>query len=617
LIFAQSTNIKYQKSNFKYRTSENWANFVGNHLVAMTYTDIPYKNSLIFFTIILLLAFGLRIFRLDNHGIFFDEKSSLMVSQGAALGAANQPEILNNPTFTPQDFWKTKTLQDYFEANTRSDIGNSPAYYVLLHGWIKAFGLSDFSVRFFSVLWSLAIVILLFFFVKEHLKSNLLALISSFLMSIEPFFITYAQQARNYSMTFFFTLLATHIFLKIVKNEESKIIKYDLYFIYGIVSMICLLSHFLSAVVFMVHGIYVLLFVRMLRPWILLPIALSIGLIGFGLWITHGGGQYTFHTLGYQAKMYAEIAKTAPTELISPASFKNVLFKTLPIITDLFWVSNGLTEHLSGFKNFALALISAISIILLYSKYEKAKNDNWIFGIISIFVLGGLFFSKAKTHYFELVFCVILFVILIKYYLSVTYENKKLLVFFGILTLFPAFFLVIIAFKNGHTFGLTQRYSGFAFPYAIILLSISFRELLYFSTKFQYYFAIQILIQFVVVGKITWQFYEDISPKYSQRVIPRKENPYSLVAQTIIKNYQKGDTLIYPSFSEEEYGKFDIYTASIQKHTEDAQLINLYLPPNANYIQKINLQEPNKVILKKTNGKELVLCNFEGKKNRY
>ncbi len=583
----------------------------------MTYTDISYKNSLIFFTIILLFAFGLRIFRLDNHGIFFDEKSSLMVSQGAALGAANQPEILNNPTFTPQDFWKEKSLQDYFEANTRSDIGNSPAYYVLLHTWIKAFGLSDYSVRFFSVLWSLAIIILLFFFVKEHLKSNLLALVSSFLMSIEPFFITYAQQARNYSMTFFFTLLSTHIFLKIVKNEERKTLNYNLYFIYGVISMICLLSHFLSAVVFMVHGIYVLLFVRKLRPWILLPIALSIGLIGFGLWIMYGGGQYTFHTLGYQAKMYAEIAKTAPTELIAPATPKNVLYRTLPIVADLFWVSNGLTEHLSGFKNLALALISAISMIVLYYKYEKTKNDNWIFGIISIFVLGGLFFSKAKTHYFELVFCIILFVVLVKYYLSVTYENKKLLTFLGILAIFPAFFLVIIALKNGHTFGLTQRYSGFAFPYAIILVSLTFRELLYFSPKFKYYFVIQILIQSVVVGKITWQFYEDVSPKYSQRNTPRKENPYALVAKDIVKKYQTGDTLIYPSFSAEEYGKFDVYTATIQKHTEDAQLINLYLPHDANYIQKIDLKEPNKVILKKANGKEIVLCNFEGKKNRY
>lgn len=583
----------------------------------MTYTDISYKSSLIFFTLILILASGLRLFRLDTHGLFFDEKSSLMVSQGAALGAANQAEILNNPTFTPQDFWKEKSLQDYFEANTRSDIGNSPAYYVLLHGWIKVFGLSDYSIRFFSVVWSLAIIILLFFFVKEHLKSNLLALISSFLMSIEPFFITYAQQARNYSMTFFFTLLATHIFLKIVKNEENSNKKNSLYLIYGLVSMICLLSHFLSAVVFMVHGIYVLLFVRKIRPWILLPISLSIGLIGFGLWITYGGGQYTFHTLGYQAKMYAEIAKTAPTELIAPASPKNVLFKTLPIVADLFLVSNGLTEQLSGIKNFLLALISAILIIVLSYKYEKTRNDNWIFGIISVLIACGLLFSKAKTHYFELIFCIIMFIILVRYCFSVTYEKRRILIFLGTLSAFPALFLVLVAFKNGHTFGLTQRYSGFAFPYAIILVAITFREMLYFPSKFKFYFALQILIQLVVVGKITWQFYEDVSPKYSQRVIPRKENPYPLLAEKIIENYQVGDTLIYPSFSAEEYGKFDVYTTDIKKHTEDAQLTNLYLPRTANYIQKIDLKEPNKVILKKADGKEIVLCNFEGKKFRY
>jgi hypothetical protein len=51
--------------------------------------------------------------------------------------------------------------------------------------------------------------------------------------------------------------------------------------------------------------------------------------------------------------------------------------------------------------------------------------------------------------------------------------------------------------------------------------------------------------------------------------------------------------------------------------TKDAQLVNLYLPHNATYLQKINPFEPNKVILKKSSGEIIELFNFEGTKYRY
>jgi 4-amino-4-deoxy-L-arabinose transferase-like glycosyltransferase len=297
------------------------------------------RYAYLILTFIVILAFSLRVHNLDKHGIFFDEKASVLVSQGMAMEGNSQKNCFHTKgknTFTPKEFWAEKNLEDYYDSIRRSDIGNSPFYYVILHNWINIFGISDFSARFLSVLFSCAIILLLFVFIKEHFNNVPLALLASFLMAIEPFFIAYSQQIRNYSLSFFLTLLATHIFLKIIKNEEKYTKNYRLYIIYGILSAMCLLSHFLTATVFMAHGLYVLLFVRKLRPWILLPLSLSIGAAAFGYWITLGGGNYTFQTLSYQAKIYYNEAHSVPNlhaGYIDPATVGNVAKKSAPIFS--------------------------------------------------------------------------------------------------------------------------------------------------------------------------------------------------------------------------------------------------------------------------------------------
>ncbi len=40
------------------------------------------------------------------------------------------------------------------------------------------------------------------------------------------------------------------------------------------------------------------------------------------------------------------------------------------------------------------------------------------------------------------------------------------------MALIPTLFLIVMAFKGGHTSGIQQRYSGFSFPYVIILISL-------------------------------------------------------------------------------------------------------------------------------------------------
>lgn len=573
--------------------------------------------------LIIILASSLRIYNLDKHGIFYDEKASVLVSQGMAMEGNTQKNCFyteGKTTFTPKEFWADKSLEDYYDAIRRSDIGNSPFYYVILHGWIKVFGISDYSIRFLSVLFSCLTIILLFFFIKEHFKNLQLALLACFLMAIEPFFIAYSQQARNYSLSFFLTLLATHIFLKIIKNEENGVKNNRLYLFYGILSAMCLLSHFLTVTVFMAHGLYVLLFVRKTRPWILLPISLSIGALAFGYWILYGGGNYTFQTLSYQTKIYYQEAHQIPNPhagYIDPATVPNVTKKSIPIFTDLFIVSNNILSDMAGKKNLILAfLFSILSVFSLY-KYQNTRQKIWIGTIIGINAFGFVLYSTAKFQYLELVNCCLLFYLFIEYWKE-TKDNiqRKQTWFLIILTFLPTLFLVFMTFKNGHTFGLSQRYSGFSFPYSIIIVSLA---LLQANVKFKpinYVIGGIFITQLFFVGMTVKTVLNDESFKYNYRDKSRSENPYPLIANKLEKIYQTGDTIIYPSYVKTFY-EADIYTKNIKKSVLDAQYVNLYFPKDAEFVQTINEKEPNKVILKKNNGQKIEIFDLKGDLFRY
>ena len=439
-------------------------------------------------------------------------------------------------------------------------------------------------------------------------------------MAIEPFFIAISQQTRNYSMSFFLTLLATHIFLKIIKNEENEIKSLKLYWFYGILSALCLLSHFLTATVFMVHGLYVLLFVRKSRPWVLLPTFLMIGALAFGYWITYGGGDYTFQTLDYQAKIYYTQAHLNPNPhagYIDPATVKNVSKKSIPIFTDLFIASNNITVNMVGIKNILLAFFITIASIFMLWKFKKSQQTKWIFFIIGINLLSFFVYSTAKWQYLEIVNCGLLFYLFIEYWRN-TKEGieKKQLWFLTFLTFIPTLFLIIMTFKNGHTFGLTQRYSGFSFPYSIIFLSIALLYANQQAKPLNYLIWAVFGIQLFFVGKTIKTVLNDESLKYNYRDKARFENPYPKIANELVKQYQTGDTIVYPSYIKTFYAA-DTYVNSIKRSVLDAQYVNLYLPKDAEYIQTIDAKEANKVILTKKDGRKMEIFDLKGDTFRY
>ncbi|GAB2556518.1 glycosyltransferase family 39 protein [Spirosoma areae] len=606
------------------------------------------RNTLILLSTLLVLALGLRLYRVGTYGIYFDEKSTLLISQGVVLEGFNQRDVFSKPYFTPAEFWKPKTFNDFIEANIRGDIGNSPAYYGVLWLWLEVFGLSDTSLRLPSVIFSTLIVWLLFVFVRRHFRSgrggsssltnqsvDRLALISAAIATVEPFFVAYSHIARNYSMTFFLTLLATHIFLLIMERvrersspgHSSSSIKpslFWLYVAYGVVFVVAVLSHYLTVTVFLCHGLYALLYLRNGRAWITLGLTAAMGLGFVSLWFLFGGGKYTLFTLEYQRNFYRNIALTnpigSPFGIILPATIPNIAVRGIPIFSDLFIVTNGLGGVLTGLRNSVLALgLGSVAAVLIHRYWTVTKPPGWVYVALPLLLLGGLPFYTVLPIRLLVLSVAIPFVYLIGRYVidRTDASQKRVTVLLVLLAFVPTLFLLFMAWQSGHTFGITQRYSGFSFPYVCIVVAMGLLQLPALRWWFALPIAAVLLIQLAHIGQLLGDIYADKAPKYTYFEKARIANPYWSAAQQLKQLYAPGDTILYPN------RKRKIYSEKMDKTFSpvtliDAQLVNVYLPEDAQYIQRIDPNEPDRIVLKKGHSdKKITIFDFQGTTYRY
>jgi hypothetical protein len=194
-------------------------------------------------------------------------------------------------------------------------------------------------------------------------------------------------------------------------------------------------------------------------------------------------------------------------------------------------------------------------------------------------------------------------------------KSEKNFYFLGLIQIvLPIIFLTIAALNAGTTTGFFLRYASFSIPFGIFIsvgvidyllkLNIWIKGLIMLIAITQIYFLI------LQVKPL----YTDSRQKYtfsSNRGI----NPYPIIANKIIENYQTGDTVLYPSklnnFLNAKHLKNRIADVS------DAQLVNLYLDDRFNFIQKIDTAYKDSVILKKPNGQKLLIFDFEKGKYRY
>ncbi|NLF75287.1 MAG: hypothetical protein GX573_06280, partial [Chloroflexi bacterium] len=127
-------------------------------------------STLALFALLILLAFGARVHRLDAQSLWNDEGNSLRLAQRSAA--------------------------DLIES-AGHDI-HPPGYYLALKAWIAAAGESEFSLRFLSALQGV-VTVTLAAALGRTLFGRGAGWIAGLLVALSPFAVYYSQETRMYA----------------------------------------------------------------------------------------------------------------------------------------------------------------------------------------------------------------------------------------------------------------------------------------------------------------------------------------------------------------------------------------------------------------------------------
>lgn len=218
----------------------------------MSRTRSPSARFLLLATliIILLLAFALRVYRLEAQSAWHDETYCVLV--------AEQP------------------LDQVVSAQTQ-DI-HPPLYFVLLHFWLPLAGRTDFAVRFLSGVFGVFLVVGLYragaaFFDRR------VGLVAALLGAVAPFYVAYSQEIRMYalatllalaSMVLGYRSLGTQIVGQTFQSANSRLKNLRHVFASGgwlwggyvLATAAALYAHYFAALVIVAQNVACLLWVR-------------------------------------------------------------------------------------------------------------------------------------------------------------------------------------------------------------------------------------------------------------------------------------------------------------------------------------------------------------------
>lgn len=141
---------------------------------------------------LLLLAFALRVFRLDGQSFWHDE--------GLSVAAASLP------------------VGEMISSSVGQD--HPPTYFLVLHYWMGLAGGSDYALRFASVLSATAGLAVLWVLASRLVRPRQ-ATLALALVAISPLDLYYAQETRGYALLGTVALLATYSYLRLFQQPRA------------------------------------------------------------------------------------------------------------------------------------------------------------------------------------------------------------------------------------------------------------------------------------------------------------------------------------------------------------------------------------------------------------
>lgn len=182
---------------------------------------------------ILVLAAGLQLIHLGDRSLWIDEIKALQI--------ANEPSV-----------------SEVLDSHYKSDQRQLPLYLLMMNGWMRFAGESDFAVRLPSALLAVASVALLYW-VGVMLSGHALGLVSAFLLAVSPFLLLFGRMARPWALTLALSLLATGLVIRLV--QRGKEVSWPLLAGYVVTTVLALGTNYVNVALVGAQNAFILLWV--------------------------------------------------------------------------------------------------------------------------------------------------------------------------------------------------------------------------------------------------------------------------------------------------------------------------------------------------------------------
>ena len=156
--------------------------------------------------VILLLGTFLRVYGLGTESFWLDEADTAQAVDFSTSKIIERTYV--NLTLMPEFFGEGG--------------GSLPLYNILVKYWTIIFGLSEFKLRLFSVLFGV-VSIYLIFLIGKFLFNSKVGLIAAFILAINHQHIFFSQEARLYSLLVALTLFSAFSLLRALSSNKKNI----------------------------------------------------------------------------------------------------------------------------------------------------------------------------------------------------------------------------------------------------------------------------------------------------------------------------------------------------------------------------------------------------------
>lgn len=144
----------------------------------------------------------------------------------------------------------------------RAAMGNQPPLpYWLWWAWVQLVGESEFTLRFPSLVASLAAIAILYFAVLRWTGSYLAAMTAAVLLTIEPLALFYGGEARVYAWLQALGLLHVALLVELLRNPSAKV-----HWLWVVLGVVLIYTHF-TAALFVGAAFFVALIAAAVPRW--------------------------------------------------------------------------------------------------------------------------------------------------------------------------------------------------------------------------------------------------------------------------------------------------------------------------------------------------------------